>query len=155
MVCPITYGDHKYNGLRYYIGDHNKRQDENITVCPIHRATINSKGPRTLPWNSSSYIILRRITIIMAALRGRCGHCFFALWFLFIFIFFLSSPNLSGRRLDVYHTSTRGVALQCEFRMQVWNVLHAARWKCRTQKKSSKIAIWAPSHNFVGLYLCS
>jgi len=22
----------------------------------------------------------------------------------------------------------------CEFRMQVWNVLHAARWKCRTQK---------------------
>jgi len=22
----------------------------------------------------------------------------------------------------------------CEFRMHVWNVLHAARWKCRTQK---------------------
>ena len=36
--------------------------------------------------------------------------------------------------------------------MQVWNVLHAARWKYRTQK-SPKIAIWAPSHNFVGLYL--
>ena len=33
--------------------------------------------------------------------------------------------------------------------MQVWNVLHTARWKYRTQK----IAIWAPSHNFVGLYL--
>ena len=44
-----------------------------------------------------------------------------------------SSPNLSGRRLDVYHTSTHGVVL-CEFRMQVWNVLHAALWKCRTQK---------------------
>ena len=27
------------------------------------------------------------------------------------FFFFLSSPNLSGRRLDVCHTSTRGVAL--------------------------------------------
>jgi len=25
--------------------------------------------------------------------------------------FFLSSPNLSGRRLDVYRTSTHGVAL--------------------------------------------
>jgi len=24
---------------------------------------------------------------------------------------FFSSPNLGGRRLDVYHTSTRGVAL--------------------------------------------
>jgi len=27
------------------------------------------------------------------------------------FFFFFSSPNLSGRRLDVYHTSTHGVAL--------------------------------------------
>jgi len=27
-----------------------------------------------------------------------------------IFLFY-SSPNLSGRRLDVYHTSTHGVAL--------------------------------------------
>ena len=36
--------------------------------------------------------------------------------------FFFSSPNLSRRTLDVYHTSTHGVALQCEFRMQVWNV---------------------------------
>jgi len=33
--------------------------------------------------------------------------------------------------------------------MQVWNVLDAARWKYRTQK----IAICAPSYNFVGLYL--
>jgi len=29
-----------------------------------------------------------------------------------------------------------------------------ARWKYRTQK-SPKIAIWAPSHNFVRLYLCN
>ena len=34
-------------------------------------------------------------------------------------------------------------------------MLHAARCKCTTQKKSPKIAIWAPSHNFVGLYLCN
>jgi len=26
----------------------------------------------------------------------------------------------------------------CEFRMQVWNVLHAARWKYRTQKSRKK-----------------
>jgi len=37
--------------------------------------------------------------------------------------------------------------------MQVWNVLHAARWKYRTQKMMQKIAICAPSHNIVGLYL--
>jgi len=28
-----------------------------------------------------------------------------------IYLSFFSSPNLSGRRLDVYHTSTYGVAL--------------------------------------------
>jgi len=29
----------------------------------------------------------------------------------FFFLLFLSSPNLSGWTLDVYHTSTHGVAL--------------------------------------------
>jgi len=52
-----------------------------------------------------------RVTIIMAALRSRCGHYIFALWFLLSSFFFLSSPNLSGRRVDVYHTSTHDVAL--------------------------------------------
>ena len=66
--------------------------------------------------------------------------------------FFSSSPNLSGRRLDVYHTSTRDVAL-----VQIKNARQksAARGslKCRTQKSCTKIATCAPSHNFVGLYL--
>jgi len=87
----------------------------------------------------------------MVALCNRADHYIFALWFLSPFFFF-SSPNLSGRRLDVYHTSTHGVVWPlCEFRMHVWNVLHAARWKYRTQK----IATSAPSHNFVRLYLRS
>jgi len=38
--------------------------------------------------------------------------------------------------------------------MQVWNLLHAALWK-QDAKKLPKIAMWAPSHNFVGLYLCN
>ena len=32
-------------------------------------------------------------------------------FFLSFFLLLFSSPNLSGRRLDVYHTSTHGVAL--------------------------------------------
>jgi len=50
---------------------------------------------------------------VMVALRNRVDHHIFALWFLpfFLLSFFLSSPNLSGRRLDVYHTSTHDVAL--------------------------------------------
>jgi len=48
----------------------------------------------------------------MAVLCNRAGHYIFDLWFLSSSISFLfSSPNLSGRRLDVYHTSTHGVAL--------------------------------------------
>jgi len=52
-------------------------------------------------------------TLVMAALWNRAGHYIFALWFLSFFYlsFFFSSPNLRGRRLDVYHTSTHGVAL--------------------------------------------
>jgi len=47
----------------------------------------------------------------MAALWNRAGHDIFALWFLLLFFFFFSSTNLSGHRVDVYHTSANGVAL--------------------------------------------
>ena len=50
--------------------------------------------------------------LVMAALWNRAGHYIFALWFLsFSFFCLFSSPNLSGRRLDAYHTSTHGVTL--------------------------------------------
>jgi len=70
----------------------------------------------------------------------------------FVFFFFFSSPNLSRRRLDVCHTSTHGVAL---VRISDAGLKRAARGSLKTQdaKKVQKIAIWAPSHNFVGLYL--
>ena len=63
-----------------------------------------------------------------------------------------SSPNLSDRRLDVHHTSTHGVAL---VRISDACLKPAARGSLKTQdaKKSSKIAIWAPLHNIVWLYL--
>jgi len=53
------------------------------------------------------------VVVVMAALCNRAGHYIFALWFLSFFLlsFFFSSLNLSGRRLDVYHTSAPGVAL--------------------------------------------
>ena len=73
--------------------------------------------------------------LIMAAPCNRTGHYIFALWFLSFFFFYLfSSPNLSGRRLDVYHILPHIVWPYCEFSMQVWNVLHDARWKYRRQK---------------------
>ena len=59
----------------------------------------------------SQYVIyIFILSFVMAALRTRCGHYIFTLWFLSS-IFLFSSPNLSGRRLDVHHTLTHDVAL--------------------------------------------
>ena len=79
----------------------------------------------------------------MVALCNRADHYIFAL--------FISSPNLSGRRLDVYHTSTHGVDL---VRIYDAGLKPAGRGSLEMQdaKMSPKIAIWAPSHKFVGLY---
>jgi len=46
----------------------------------------------------------------MVAVCIRADHYVFPVDSIFLPPFF-SSPNLSGRRLDVYHTSTHGVAL--------------------------------------------
>jgi len=48
--------------------------------------------------------------IVMVDLCNRADHYIFML-FLLLLSFFFSSPNLSGRRLDVYHTLAHGVAL--------------------------------------------
>ena len=65
---------------------------------------------------------------------------------------YFSSPNLSGRRLNVYHISQHGVAL-----VRIYNagVKCAARGSLEMQdsKIPPKFTIWAPLHNFDGLYL--
>jgi len=72
----------------------------------------------------------------MAALRSRCTHYIFVLWFLLLSSSF-SSPNFSRRRLDVCHTSTHGVAL---VRIYDAGLKRAARLVENTgRKKSPKI----------------
>ena len=58
-----------------------------------------------------SVVVLSITCIFMAALCSRYGHYIFVLWFLLLSFFFFSSPNVSRWRLDVYHTSSRDVAL--------------------------------------------
>ena len=50
---------------------------------------------------------------VIVAIWNRAGHYVFIRWFLSfsVFFFFFPSPNLSSRRLYVYHTSTHGVPL--------------------------------------------
>jgi len=56
----------------------------------------------TAPWSNWFHLF-------MVALCNRAGHYIFAVVSFFFFLF--SSLNLSGYRLDVYNTSTHGVAL--------------------------------------------
>jgi len=63
-----------------------------------------------------------RCGIIMAALRSRCRHyilpCNFFLSIYLLLSFFYSSPNLSGRTLDVYHTlCSLSANLECRSEM--------------------------------------
>jgi len=55
----------------------------------------------------SSQTYKSQLKLFMTALYNRCGHYIFVLFL----SFFCSSPNLSGRRLDIYHTSTHDVVL--------------------------------------------
>jgi len=68
--------------------------------------------------------------LFMAAICNTAALYIFILWFLSIFFF--SSPNLSGLRMDLHHTSTHGVAL-----VRIYNAglkcAAAARWKNKTQ----------------------
>ena len=86
----------------------------------------------------------------------RADHYIFILWFLLssssFFFFVFLAYNLSRRRLDVCHTSTHGVAL---VRISGAGLKRAACGLLQMQdaKNRQKFAIWAPSHNFVGLYL--
>ena len=56
---------------------------------------------------------LKRYVLFMVALCNRADHIYFhpVSFFFFFLLLFFSSPNLSGRRLDVYHTLAHGVAL--------------------------------------------
>ena len=67
-----------------------------LTVCHLHDFMLYT---------------LRFVLLIMVALCNRQTIIFLACDFYLLSFFFLSSPNLSRRRLDVCHTSTHGVAL--------------------------------------------
>ena len=82
-------------------------------------------GPRDPQYNAATCISPSLMHLFMVALCNRETIYIFMLWFVMAalwnreasiflpcdFYLFFSSPNLSGRELDVYHTCTHGVAL--------------------------------------------
>ena len=85
----------------------------------------------------------------MVALWNRVDHYIFIL---FLSSFFISSPNLSGRRFDVYHTSRQwcdlSANLECRSEMCcTWLAENTGR------KNDAKNRHLGPSDKFAGLYL--
>ena len=79
-----------------------------ITIVGLEDKTKNARDD--ILKKVQEIVSTNMVVFVMVTLCNRADHYIFALWFLSIFFFF-SLPNLSGRRLDVYHTSTHGVAL--------------------------------------------
>jgi len=92
--------------------------------------------------------------LFMAALWNRAGHYILPCSLFFFLLSFF--PRLISAVTD--WTSTilpHMVWPQCEFRMQVWNVLHAARWKYSTQNiaKNSPSGIIAQNRRAISSQL--
>ena len=91
------------------------------TYLVLNSDLLLNYGWSSLNHPSSCYISVSAATLgavlFMVALWNRADHCIFVLWFLSIFFFF-SSPNLSGRTLDVYHTWC-GLSANLEFRSEM------------------------------------
>jgi len=91
--------------------------------------------------------------VIMAALRSRCGHHIFALWFLFLSIFFihrLFSAVADWMSTMAYFHTWCGLSANLGCRSEMccaWLAENTGR------KTGQKFAIWIPWHNFVGLYV--
>ena len=86
----------------------------------------------------------------MIALWNRVDHYIFILWFLSIFYLYFFLSRLISADAHYFHTwCDLSANLECRSEMCGMQLAENAGLK----KKSPKIAIWAPSHNFVGLYL--
>jgi len=92
--------------------------------------------------------------VIMAALHSRCGHLFLPCGFFYLSSFFLLFfPRLISAVAEWMSTMLLHMMWPyCEFRMQseMCCTLLAGN---TGRKNDAKSAIWAPSHNFVGLNL--
>ena len=114
-----------------------------LRSCSLFSCVLTWKGQSyiwsSVVWPSDSTLSIHHtyspLSLVMAALCNRAGHYIFALWFLSIFLSFFSSPNLSGHRLDVYHTSTHGVAV---VRIENAGLKCAARGSCKYRMQKSR-----------------
>jgi len=110
VVQAVVKANSKSNGNgKIYICDRLLTDVNVITGVTVHKFFMDKMLIfAVLQW----WLLRLRETnsIFMVALCNRADRYILPCGFYLLSSFF-SSPNLSGRRLDVYHTSTHGVAL--------------------------------------------
>ena len=116
-TVEIIVGGWVVSFFRRIVGNQDNKYSDNVN-CKMDKTMWNSKKKLDIVniqeccllvhWNIYHYIF--SVNIVMVALCNRETIYIFMLWFVLLSSFF-SSPNLSGRRLDVYHTLAHGVAL--------------------------------------------
>jgi len=92
------------------------------------------------------------MSLIMEALCNKAGHYIFILWFLRSF-FFSSSPILSHRKLDVYHTRC-GLSANLECRSEIEGSVHKGSISRNPNFSGNEFLCFAKFH-FVILPTCS
>jgi len=102
LICQSVV--QAYFGLMLIDADRN-------SAATKSNATLKEPKPNMERRPSAQFKPVCSYTVFMAALRSRCGYSMLPLWLLLSFFVFFSSPILSGRRLDVYHTSAHDAAL--------------------------------------------
>jgi len=108
----------------------------------------------TMNWNYN--FSLNGYTFNYGRPMNTAGHYIFALWFLLLLLPFFFFPRLISAVADWMSTILPHIVWSyCKFRMQHAGLKRAARGLLEIQdaKMTPKIAICAPSHNFVALYL--
>jgi len=80
----------------------------NAALETVHSAPTNDRATNLTNDQEQTTLVA---VIFMVALCNRADHYIFILFLSSFFLSFFSAPNLSSRRLDVYHTSAHGVAL--------------------------------------------
>ena len=99
----------------------------------------------------SQYLCFIWFFLFMAALHSRCGHYIFALWFLLLSFFFFLAQSLQSQSgcLPYFHTWC-GLTANLRCRSETCCTRLCGNTGC---KMTQKIAISAPTFNFVGLCL--
>ena len=94
----------RYNEEKEQQAQWNAKIKELDRIEEARKNAEKKSGEFSLIFLMDCFVLLRNISFIaMYLLWPPCNFC--------LLLFFNSSPNLNGRKLDVYHTSTHGVAL--------------------------------------------